>query len=165
MAKQQDHQPQDSAMKQAAQQRAFQNGKSTGPDIQAQPYYTEGVQNYNQQDSDQFVNGVYISDYVNVEKDGRVTHDKGPTFKELKQKAEQGDNKPRIVAKKMWKNAIAEVKLDDGRVMDIDTAVEFAEEFGIANVNVGRTRSGRKILRANPTDDPSKALRNLPTYE
>lgn len=146
-------------------QQEYTNGASKQPDIQAQPYYKDGEQNYNQKGQDKFLNGVYISDFVNVEQDGRITHDEGPTFKELKERAERGSGKRRIVAKKMWKNAIEEVKLDDGTTMDIDTAVEFAEEFGFENVNVGRTRSGRKILRANPTDDPNKALRNLPTYE
>lgn len=135
--------------------------------IKAQPYFKDGARNYEKDgQKEQYVNGVYMSDYVNIESDGTITHDKGPTFKELKQAREQEDqNKRSIVAKKMYKNAIEEVKLDDGTILDIDSAIEFALENGIQNVNVGRARSGRRILRANPTDNPDKALRNLPTYE
>lgn len=144
----------------------YQQNVQGNPDVQAQPYYYRGNEEDGRRDAESngYVNGVYMSDFVNVEKDGSITHDRGPTFKELKMQAEQGDGKRRIVAKKMYKNSIEEVKLDDGTVMDIDTAVEFAKEFGFQDVNVGRARSGRQILRANPTDDPSKALRNLPTY-
>lgn len=136
------------------------------PNVQAQPYYRKETDPGSRDaESNGFLNGVYMSDFVNVESDGSITHDKGPTFKQLKEEAERGSGKKRIVAKKMYKNAIEEVKLDDGTVMDIDAAVEFAKEFGFEDVTVGRARSGRQILRANPTDDPSKALRNLPTYQ
>lgn len=148
------------------------HGDHNQQNAQNMQQYAQQAQNnvnaqQNQQDEqpDGYVNGVYMSDYVNIGVDGSITHDKGPTFKELKELREKGNNRRRIVAKKMYKNAIEEVKLDDGTVMDIDTAVEFAKEFGFENVNVGRARSGRQILRANPTDDPNKALRNLPTYE
>lgn len=93
------------------------------------------------------------------------TEGKSPTFEEMKQQAMDRDaGKKRIVATKQWHGAIEEVKFDDGTTMGIDAAVEFAEEFGIAGVNVGRARSGRKILRANPTNDVELALDNLPTY-
>lgn len=117
-----------------------------------------------QQEEQQYVNGVYMSDYVNIGKDGSITHDKGPTFKEVKESIENNENMPEIVGKKMYKNAIEEIKLDDGSVLDIDSAVEFAKEHGIKDVNVGRARSGRQILRANPTDDPEKSLMNVPRY-
>ena len=72
-----------------------------------------------------------------------------------------------IVAVRMSEDGIlTHFKLDDGTVLSKDQAVEFAEEFGIKGVNVGKTRGEdhTKILRSNPTDDPSKALKNLPRF-
>ena len=145
----------------------YQQNVQQNSDVKAQPFYRDDNENDGRRDAESngFFNGVYMSDFVNVEQDGSITHDKGPTFKELKETMQAGSGKKRIVGKKMYKNAIEEVKLDDGTVMDIDSAVEFAKEFGFEDVNVGRARSGRQILRANPTDDPDKALRNLPIYE
>ncbi len=61
---------------------------------------------------------------------------------------------------------ITDFKLSDGRILDKDEAVEVAEKEGIQGVNVGRTRGHdhTKMLRANPTNDVSKALNNLPDF-
>lgn len=61
---------------------------------------------------------------------------------------------------------ITDFKLSDGRVVSKQQAVEIAKTEGIEGVNVGKTRGKdhTEILRANPTNDPSKALDNLPTF-
>lgn len=74
---------------------------------------------------------------------------------------------PEIIAVKKDEHGIlTDFKLNDGRVLSKEQAVELAKEVGIKGVNVGRTRGDnpQEILRANPTDKPEKALRNLPEF-
>ena len=61
---------------------------------------------------------------------------------------------------------ITDFKLSDGRILDKESAVNVAKTEGIEGVNVGRTRGKEhlEILRANPTNDESKALNNLPLF-
>ena len=61
---------------------------------------------------------------------------------------------------------ITDFKLSDGRILDKEDAVNVAKTEGIKGVNVGRTRGKdhTEILRANPTNDESKALNNLPIF-
>lgn len=76
-------------------------------------------------------------------------------------------NKVSIVAvHKNQAGIITDFKLSDGRILDKQQAVMVAETEGIDGVNVGRTRGKdhTKMLRANPTNDVSKALDNLPTF-
>ena len=78
-----------------------------------------------------------------------------------------GTSKPSIVAvHKNQVGIITDYKLSDGRILDKEQAVMVAETEGIEGVNVGRTRGvdHTKMLRANPTNDVSKALDNLPTF-
>ena len=73
----------------------------------------------------------------------------------------------RIVAtRKNEAGIITDFKLNDGRVLSKEEAVNVCKREGIIGVNVGRTRGEhpREILRANPTNDPSKALENLPEF-
>lgn len=77
------------------------------------------------------------------------------------------ENKPKIVAtRKSNAGIITDVKLNDGRVLSKQKAILVAKKEGIEGVNVGRTRGENRaeILRANPTNDPSKALSNLPSF-
>lgn len=79
------------------------------------------------------------------------------------------DNNEKITITAVHKNEagiITDFKLSDGRILDKKDAVEVAKTEGIEGVNVGRTRGrySHEILRANPTNDPSKALYNLPIF-
>lgn len=71
-----------------------------------------------------------------------------------------------IAVKKNEANIITDVKLSDGRILTKEEAVNVAKTEGIRDVNVGVTRGDnpQEILRANPTNDVSKALYNLPTF-
>lgn len=78
-----------------------------------------------------------------------------------------GKNKPSIVAvRKNDADIIESYKLSDGRILNKEQAVKVAKETGINGVNIGKTRgeNPKEILRANPTNDVSKALYNLPTF-
>ena len=71
-----------------------------------------------------------------------------------------------IAVRKNEAGIIADFKLSDGRVLNKRQAVQVAKREGIKGVNVGRTRGEdyTEILRANPTNDPKKALNNLPEF-
>jgi hypothetical protein len=76
-------------------------------------------------------------------------------------------NQPSIVAvRKSDAGIITDFKLSNGQVMTKQEAVNYAKTNGIQGVNVGMTRGEdhTPILRANPTDDPEKALANKPTF-
>lgn len=72
-----------------------------------------------------------------------------------------------IVATRKGDNGIiTDFKLSDGRILSKNEAVNFAKVYGISGVNVTKTRGKNpvEILRANPTNDPTKALKNLPNF-
>lgn len=78
------------------------------------------------------------------------------------------ENKVSIIAtKKNEAGIITDFKLSDGRILSKQEAINVAKTEGIQGVNVERTRGEEhaEILRANPTNDVSKALSNLPTFE
>lgn len=72
-----------------------------------------------------------------------------------------------VAVKKDDHGIITDFKLNDGRVLSKEQAVEVAKTEGIRGVNVGVTRGKDKteMLRANPTNDVEKALHNLPTFQ
>lgn len=77
------------------------------------------------------------------------------------------DKKVSIIAtRKNEAGIITDFKLSDGRVLTKQEACDVAKKEGIEGVNVGATRGKghMEILRANPTNDPSKALINLPNF-
>ena len=81
--------------------------------------------------------------------------------------APKDKDQPSIVAvRKTEAGIITDYKLSNGMELSKNDAVEYAKSHGIQGVNVGRTRGEdhTEILRANPTDDPKKALYNLPTF-
>ncbi len=59
---------------------------------------------------------------------------------------------------------IIKIMLNDGRVIDNDSAVEMAELGHIENVNTGKTRDGNKTLRSDPDDTVDNNLDNLPQF-
>lgn len=81
--------------------------------------------------------------------------------------ARDTEGMPSIVAvRKMDDGIITDYKLSNGKQLSKEEAVNYVKINGVQGVNVGRTRGeeSREILRANPTDDPTKALYNLPTF-
>lgn len=72
-----------------------------------------------------------------------------------------------VAVRKNEANIITDFKLSDGRELTKEEAVNVCKEEGIEGVNVGRTRGEdhTEMLRANPTDYPSKALANLPALD
>jgi hypothetical protein len=81
--------------------------------------------------------------------------------------APKDEGQPTVVAvRKTEVGIITDYKLSNGMELSKEEAVEYAKTKGIQGVNVGRTRGDNpaEILRANPTDDPTKALYNLPTF-
>jgi len=77
------------------------------------------------------------------------------------------ENQLEIVAvRKNGDGDLEQVKLNNGQVVDIQTAIQMAEANQIANVNTGATRGDHphKTLRSNPDGDPSNNLSNLPTF-
>lgn len=84
----------------------------------------------------------------------------------MARKSNKDQEKPSIIAIRKENGVITDYKLSNGKILSKCEAVEFAKEIGIQGVNVGRTRgeNSKEILRANPTDDPSKALNNLPNF-
>lgn len=90
-----------------------------------------------------------------------------PNYYSRKRGAPKDDNQPEIVAvRKTEAGIISHYKLSNGMVLNKAQAVEYAKTKGIKGVNVGRTRGEdhTEMLRANPTNDPTKALYNLPTF-
>ena len=53
--------------------------------------------------------------------------------------------------------------LNDGRIFDVNTAIEMAESGLIENVNTGATRDGEKTLRSDP-DGNSEHIKTLAIY-
>lgn len=71
-----------------------------------------------------------------------------------------------VATRKNEVGIITNFKLSDGRELTKEQAVQVAKTEGIEGVNVGRTRGEdhTEMLRANPTNDVSKALYNLPNF-
>lgn len=74
--------------------------------------------------------------------------------------------KKKIVAVSKEEGNIKQVKFQDGEVVDIEKAIEMAEQDLIENVNTGLTRgeNPHKTLRSNPDGDKSNNLDNLPQF-
>ncbi len=70
-----------------------------------------------------------------------------------------------IKVNKNANNDIEQVMLDDGQILDMDTAIELVDSGKIDGVNVGTAKNGRKFLRANPNDKKEDNLDYLPTFE
>lgn len=90
-----------------------------------------------------------------------------PNYYSRKQGAPKDKDQPSIVAvRKTDAGIITDYKLSNGMELNKAQAIEYAKEHGINGVNVGRTRGEdhTEMLRANPTDDPQRALYNLPTF-
>lgn len=60
--------------------------------------------------------------------------------------------------------AIAAVRLNNGQVVDIATAIGMAEAELIEDVNTGLNREGQKTLRSYPDGNPDNNLSNLPRF-
>jgi len=71
-----------------------------------------------------------------------------------------------VAVRKNGDGDLEQVKLDNGQVVDIQTAIQMAEADQIANVNTGATRGDHphKTLRSNPDGDQSNNLDNLPQF-
>jgi len=71
-----------------------------------------------------------------------------------------------VAVRKNGEGDLEQVKLNNGQVVDIQTAIQMAEQDQIANVNTGSTRGDNphKTLRSNPDGDPTNNLDNLPTF-
>lgn len=54
--------------------------------------------------------------------------------------------------------------LNDGRIIDTDSAIEMAELGQIADVNTGKTKDGKKTLRSDPDGTTENNLDNLPEF-
>lgn len=74
--------------------------------------------------------------------------------------------KKTIVAVHKLHGNIKQVKFDTGEIVDIEQAIQMAEQGLINNVNTGATRGAHphKTLRSNPDGDPSNNLDNLPEF-
>ncbi|MDA8145472.1 MAG: DUF3892 domain-containing protein [Thermaerobacter sp.] len=59
---------------------------------------------------------------------------------------------------------IAQVKLSDGRVLDLAAAITLAERRQLAGVMVGAARNGRHTLKGVADGDPDNNLQNLPEF-
>jgi hypothetical protein len=59
---------------------------------------------------------------------------------------------------------IAQVRLHDGTVVDLDQAISLADAHKIAGVMVGAARNGRQTLKGIADGDPENNLQNLPEF-
>jgi hypothetical protein len=73
-------------------------------------------------------------------------------------------NKKTITQVHKTGRAISEVMFDDGTKVDVNTAIQMAEENQINDVNSGSNVNGMKTLRSYPDGDPTNNLGNLPQY-
>lgn len=62
------------------------------------------------------------------------------------------------------KGTIQEVMFEDGKVMDKDTAINYAEQGMIDGVEVRPSKSGSRYLRAIPDNSTENNLDNLPQF-
>lgn len=72
--------------------------------------------------------------------------------------------KAQIEAVHYENGAIAAVRLNNGQVVDIATAIGMAEAELIEDVNTGKNREGQKTLRSYPDGNPDNNLSNLPRF-
>lgn len=72
----------------------------------------------------------------------------------------------RIVGVHKLHGNIQQVKLNTGEVIDVEQAIQMAEQNLIGGVNTGATRGDHphKTLRSNPDGDPNNNLDNLPEF-
>lgn len=65
-------------------------------------------------------------------------------------KDENGDNK--------------EFKLEDGKVVSLDVAINMCERGELPDYNVGTSKSGSKFIRGNADGESSNNLDQMPTF-
>lgn len=65
-------------------------------------------------------------------------------------KDENGDNK--------------EFKLEDGKVVSLDEAINMCERGELPDYNVGTSKSGSKFIRGNADGESSNNLDQMPTF-
>lgn len=73
-------------------------------------------------------------------------------------------NKAMIQSVHYENGGISSVQFQDGRVVDIASAIAMTEAGLIEDVNTGQNRQGQKTLRSYPDGDPSNNLSNLPRF-
>ena len=59
---------------------------------------------------------------------------------------------------------ITDIMLDDGSTWPIEQAIQLVKEHKIEGVNVGKSRSGKEFLRANPDGYEENNLDQMPTF-
>lgn len=69
-----------------------------------------------------------------------------------------------VAVRKDSNGVIQEYKLDNGQVIDQESAIQMVSSGEIQDCNVGGTRDGGKAIRSNRDDDPSNNLDNLPSF-
>lgn len=69
-----------------------------------------------------------------------------------------------VQVKKNQDGDITDVKLDDGKQVSIQQAIDMARNNQIQNVIVGKAKNGRETLRSQPNNTPDDNLDNLPTF-
>jgi len=71
-----------------------------------------------------------------------------------------------VAVKKNDDGDISELKLDSGKVITIEEAIQMAKNDELPGYNVGRTRgeNAHDVLRGDADGDPSNNLDNLPTF-
>ena len=74
------------------------------------------------------------------------------------------DNKLTISAVHHERNAIKQVKFDNGRTVSIQEAIRLAKNDKINDVSVGKARDGRDTLRSNPSCGRENFLSNKPEF-
>ena len=74
------------------------------------------------------------------------------------------NNKLTISAVHHERNAIKQVKFDNGRTVSIQEAIKLAKNDKINDVSVGKARDGRDTLRSNPSCGRENFLSNKPEF-
>lgn len=69
-----------------------------------------------------------------------------------------------IVAVKKYGSDVEQFKLDDGTVIDQETAVEMVENGIIQGYQVAVRDSGESYIRGIPDGNPDNNLQNLPRF-
>lgn len=59
---------------------------------------------------------------------------------------------------------ITDVKLDDGKQVSIQQAIDMTRNNQIEDVIVGKAKNGRETLRSQPNNTQEDNLSNLPTF-
>ena len=66
--------------------------------------------------------------------------------------------------KRDGRGVIREYKLDDGRIIDTDQAVDMVESGELQGYDIAVAKNGKKSIKSKPDATEENNLRNLPNF-